>query len=113
MLEKEFKQLNYNVLGRDTVFEGDLKIKGDTLINGQFNGSITVLDQSKVTIEKDCHVEGDLYGHDIEVHGNFSGSLKASGVLTIRSSGNVSGKIQASQLNIYPGAIVNMEGQTT
>lgn len=112
MLEKDFKHLSYNVLGAHTIFEGELKLTGDTLISGKVTGSIVVVDKSKITLERCSEVEGDIYGHDIEILGNFSGSLKASGILTIKSSGKVSGKIQANQLNIFPGAIINMEGST-
>ena len=112
MLETEFKKLNFSILGKNTSLEGDFKFEGDTLINGSLKGTITMVDQSKIIFERDSHVTAQLYCHDVEVFGSFSGSINASGTLIVRSSAVLSGKIKASKLSIYPGAKVNMEGET-
>ena len=112
MQENDFKNINFSVLGQKTSFEGDLKFEGDTIINGHITGSITLLNEGKITFERSSIMKGELYCYDVDILGHFEGSIKAAGTLTIRSSGSVSGKIEAKQLSIFPGAIVNMEGQT-
>lgn len=109
MLEADFNKLNFSVLGTETYLEGNLKFDGDTIVNGRIQGTITILNQSKVIFERSSSMEGDLYAHDVEILGHFSGSINASGLLTIRSSAKVSGKIKADRLSIYPGAIVNIQ----
>lgn len=112
MQEQNFKKIQFTVIGKDSALEGDLIFKGDTIVNGKLKGTITVLDNGKVTLERESVTEGQLYCHDIEVLGEFSGSINASGNLIVRSSGKLSGKIQAKNISIYPGAEVNMEGET-
>lgn len=112
MNELDFKKLNFSVVGKNCDIQGDLRFTGDTLLTCTIKGTITVLDHSKLTLERDSHVEGDIYCHDIEVFGNFQGSIRASGKLTVRSSAVLSGNIEAQGISIYPGAILNVEGNT-
>lgn len=112
MNELDFKKLNFSIVGRKCDIQGDLKFTGDTLLTCNIKGTITVLDHSKITLERDSFIEGDIYCHDIEVFGSFKGSIRASGKLTVRSSAILSGSIEAKGISIYPGAILNVEGNT-
>ncbi len=112
MNEKDFKQLNFSVLGKGSQLEGDLKFQGDTILNCRTKGSITMLDESKLVLERGSIVEGEVYCHDVEIFGSFYGTLNAAGTLCIRSSAVISGKINAKKMSIYPGASINMEGHT-
>lgn len=113
MNENDFKQLNFSILGKDASLEGDLKFQGDTILSCYVKGTINMADKSKLTLERGSHVEGNIYCHDIEIFGSFYGTVNASGTLSIRSSGIVSGKVTANQMSIYPGAQLNFEGNTT
>lgn len=112
MNELDFKKLNFSVIGRGCQVEGDLKFTGDTLITCKIKGTVTVIDTAKLTLERGSSIEGDVYCHDIEVFGSLQGSIKSSGKLTVRSSAEISGNIQAKEICIYPGAVVNIEGHT-
>lgn len=112
MNELDFKKLNFSVIGKDCEIEGDLKFTGDTLLTCKIKGTITIIDEAKLTLERGSIVQGDIYCHDVEVFGTLQGSIKASGKLTVRSSANISGNIQARDISIYPGAILNIEGHT-
>ena len=110
MNSNNFKALNFSLLGKKTKMTGDLSLEGDTVLAGRLVGTITVKDQGKLTIEQTALIEGEIYCNDLEIFGSFAGSINASGTLTIRSSAHVVGKINASKMSIYPGAILNMEG---
>lgn len=112
MNELDFKKLNFSVIGKGCEVLGDLKFTGDTLITCNIKGTITVVDAAKLTLERGSSIEGDVYCHDIEVFGSLKGSIKSSGKLTVRSSAEISGNIQAKEISIYPGAILNVEGHT-
>lgn len=112
MKEIDFKALNFTVLGKACEYEGDLRLRGDAMICSRVLGSLTMLDESKLVIEREAYIEGSIYCKDIEVFGEVNGSINASGKLTVRSSAKVSGKISAANMSIYPGAILNMEGST-
>lgn len=106
----DFKTLNFSVMGNQTKLTGDLEFTGDTILAGEVHGSITMKETGKIVLEQSARIEGEIYCQDIEVFGHFSGTINSSGTLTVRSSAVVSGKINANQLSIYPGAILNMEG---
>ena len=112
MIENEFKSLNFSVLGKNSVIEGNLKFHGDTLLNCEINGDITMLNDSTLTLERESQFTGNIYCSDIEIFGSVSGSINATGSLSVRSSATVSGKINARSINIYPGATLNIEGHT-
>lgn len=112
MNELDFKKLNFSIFGRNCEVEGNLKLHGDTLISSNLKGTITMIDNGKLTIERDSFINGDIYCNDVEIFGKFEGSIKASGTLIVRSSAIVSGNIQAKRISIYPGAILNIEGHT-
>ena len=112
MKESEFKSLNFSLIGQNSLIDGDLQFSGETILNCNLKGKITMLNSDKLTLERNASFEGNIYCHDIEVFGNIKGTVHASGTMSIRSSANISGNIQANQMSIFPGAILNIEGHT-
>lgn len=112
MDDKRFKDLNFSLLGKNSHLNGEFSFQGDTYLNCKVEGKITMKDTGKVTIERGAEVNADIYCHDIEVFGEFAGSINASGTLTARSSAKISGLIKANSISIFPGAEINMEGHT-
>lgn len=110
MKEKDFKTQNYNFIGQSTQIEGDLKFAGDTLLHGDIRGTITMTDDGILTLERSSSFEGTVFCKNLDIFGEFKGTVKSSGTLTVRSSALVSGNIQAKKMTIYPGAILNIEG---
>lgn len=112
MKESNFKTYNFSLLGAHSHFEGELNFEGDVIIAGHLKGTINIKN-GKLTLERTSQIEGTIYCEDIEVFGNFSGAINSSGVTSIRSSAVVSGNIKAKRLSIFPGAQLNMEGETS
>jgi cytoskeletal protein CcmA (bactofilin family) len=109
----DFRDLNFSFIGRNNKFKGEFFFEGDTIINCSLEGEITSSQNSKITFDRESIFDGTLTAHDVEIFGKVSGNIQSSGALIIRASAEVSGKIQAASLKIYPGATVNMEGDTT
>lgn len=112
MKENNFKKQNYNFVGLNTKLEGELNFTGDTIIHGQVKGTIVVQDEGNLVFERTAIFEGTIYCENLEVFGTIKGTIKASGMLNIRSSASVSGNIQANKMVVYPGAILNVESHT-
>lgn len=112
MKQNDFKNLNFSILGKDCQLEGEFIFQGDTVISSKVKGKVTVKDESRLTLERSSEFEGSIVAHEVEIFGNFKGSIKASGTLIVRSSAEVSGQIEAKKLSIYPGAVLNIEGHT-
>lgn len=110
MNENDFKSLHFTILGKECEYEGDIRLKGDAMVNCRVLGSIAMVDDSKLVIERDAYIEGNIYCKDIEIFGEVNGTLNASGSMVVRSSGKVSGKVSAASMSVYPGAILNIEG---
>ncbi len=110
MKEEQFKTLNFSLIGKTCKLNGDFLFRGDTLLSGEVEGNITVTNNGKLTIERNAIVKGQIFCQDIEIFGKFQGTINAEGTLIVRSQGDVSGKIKALSLNIYPGALLNIEG---
>ncbi|MDH5415524.1 MAG: polymer-forming cytoskeletal protein [Flavobacteriaceae bacterium] len=112
MNENDFRHLNFSLIGKGTHLEGDLNFKGDTILNCSVKGTLTITDKGKLTLERGSHFEGEIYCHDVEIFGDFLGTVNASGTLSIRSSANVSGKLNAARMSVFPGAKLNIEGHS-
>ena len=112
MDDNKFRNLNFSLLGKSSELNGDFSFQGETYINCRVEGKITMQDEGKITIERGASVKADIYCHDIEVFGDFEGSINAFGTLTARSSAFISGKVKAKKISIFPGAEINMEGHT-
>ena len=112
MDDNRFRNLNFSLLGKQSHLNGDFSFQGDTFINCQVEGKISMQDNGKITIERGAVVKADIFCHDIEVFGQFEGTINANGTLTARSSAVISGLVNAKQISIFPGADINMEGHT-
>jgi cytoskeletal protein CcmA (bactofilin family) len=112
MKESEFKKLNFSILGKQSSMEGTFNFSGDTLLNCHITGDLTMIGEGKLTLERSCRFDGNIFCHDIEVFGEISGSINAAGTLSARSGSSVSGVINAEKISISPGAIINMEAHT-
>jgi cytoskeletal protein CcmA (bactofilin family) len=110
--DPDFKSFNYNMLGAKSIFKGQLDLWGDTIITSKIIGDITLLDQGKLILERGSSVIGKISAYHIEIFGTVEGEIISSGIVSIRSSAQVTGKIKASKLVIYPGAIVESEADS-
>lgn len=112
MIEDDFKNLNFTVIGKNSNLDGDLKFSGDTLISGRVTGTLTLENSAKLTVERQGQFEGTIFCHDLEVFGDVKGTINASGTLCVRSGASVSGIVNAQKLSVFPGAVLNIDGNT-
>jgi cytoskeletal protein CcmA (bactofilin family) len=106
--EHDFRQFNYNVLGMKSKLVGDLTLSGDAIITSTVEGSIEVMDTGKLVLERGSYVKGKIKAIDLEIFGQVEGDIECSGLVSIRSSAQVSGTIKSARLVVYPGAVVEM-----
>ena len=106
--DHDFKQFHYNVLGVKSQVIGNLALSGDAIITSYVEGSIEVIDSGKLVLERGSYVKGKIKAIDLEIFGQVEGEIECSGVVSIRSSAQVTGSIKSARLVIYPGAIVEM-----
>jgi cytoskeletal protein CcmA (bactofilin family) len=112
MTDQDFRQFHYNILGTNSRVVGDLILSGDAIITSTIEGSIEVLDQGKLVLERGSFIKGRIKAIDLEIFGKVEGDIECSGLVSIRSSAEVSGSIKSARLVIYPGAIVEMKASS-
>ena len=85
----EQQQINKTWLPRvqrcwDVISEGDFRIEGNIKGNIKTSG--------KIVVGKTGVINGSLEGENADFEGGFSGKLKLSGMLTLRSSAYIEGE---------------------
>lgn len=94
-----------NIIAQDTKIVGDIISKGPFRIDGQVEGNIKT--NEKIVIGKSGFVNGTITGTNADFEGSFSGKLKLSGTLSLKSSAYVQGEVEIGKLAVEPGATFN------
>ena len=90
-------------IGSTISIKGDLSGDEDLLIEGKLEGKIECTSHS-VTIGKNGHIKGDIYGKIITVEGNVEGNLYGDEQLSVRQTGTVRGNIISPRVALEDGA---------
>lgn len=106
---QDFKMARFNIVGFGSRLKGEMHLSGRSSLSGEFEGEIIAHDGADLIIEKTAKVEGSIKAFNVEIHGQFKGSIEAEGTLSIRPGSHVTGQLRAQRLVIYPGAHVNSE----
>jgi cytoskeletal protein CcmA (bactofilin family) len=102
----------FTTIGKSTVLKGDFNFVGTTHLLGNLNGVVTLEGRSKLVLEIGSMTDAVLNCCDVEIYGEFTGEIKATGNVTLYPTAVVNGKIIAKSLEILPGAVVNINGHT-
>jgi len=94
-----------NIIAQGTKIVGDLESAGAFRIDGEIEGNIKT--EGKVVIGKSGSVSGTLEAVNVDVEGKFTGKLIISGTLSLKSTAQIDGEVNASKLAVEPGASFN------
>jgi cytoskeletal protein CcmA (bactofilin family) len=80
----------------------------NTRINGQIAGMINgnVFAASKIIIQKDAVINGDISAEELQVYGNINGDVQCSGKTTIYNGAIIKGSIYTAEIHIEKDAVV-------
>lgn len=92
-------------LDKGTNVTGELDFAGTLRIDGNFQGSISTGDI--LMIGEHAIVNADIRAGEVEIHGQFFGSIEAKRRVEISPSGRVCGDIHAPVLSMSPGAMLD------
>ena len=93
----------HTVLGRTVVVQGQLSGGEDLLIDGQFEGIITLADHC-LTVGTEGHVKAEIRARQIVILGSVTGNLTAREKIDLRRTGHVVGDLVAATVAIEDGA---------
>jgi cytoskeletal protein CcmA (bactofilin family) len=90
-------------LGRTVVAQGQLSAGEDLLIEGKFEGNIS-LDDHCLTVGAEGHVKAEIRARQVVILGSVTGNVAAREKIEIRRSGHVVGDLLAASVAIEEGA---------
>ena len=90
-------------VGRTVEIRGEIQTGDDLTIDGYVEG-LVCSDGLAVTVAEGAEVNGDIVARDITVLGQVTGSLIARGVVDVRVTATVSGRIVAASFVLAEGA---------
>ena len=91
------------VLGQTVVLRGELSADEDLLIEGQFEGSIS-LEQHCVTVGANGQVKAEIRARQAVILGTLTGKVSAREKVEIRRSGHLVGDLSTGSVAIEEGA---------
>src|SRR5208337_4854858 len=91
------------VLGQTVVLKGELSANEDLLIEGQFEGTISLEDHC-LTVGADGQVKAEIRARQVVILGTVSGNVAAREKIEIRRTGHVVGDLVAATVAIEEGA---------
>ncbi len=94
-----------NRIAQGTTIVGDIVSEGGFRIDGTIQGTIKT--PGKVVVGKTGSINGTLEGNNADFEGRFSGKLKLSGTLSLKTSAYIEGEVQVGKLAVEPGATFN------
>ncbi len=94
------------VLTRGICIKGELTGKADLLIDGEVEGSIR-LGESRLTVGQSGHIQADIEASEIVVQGRVEGDLRGRERVSLGSSCQVVGDLEAPRIAIEDGARFN------
>jgi cytoskeletal protein CcmA (bactofilin family) len=92
-------------LDKGTNVTGELEFAGTLRIDGNFQGSISTADN--LIIGEHAVVHADIKVGEIEIHGQFFGTIDAKTRVEVFPSGRVRGDIHTPVLCTNPGALLD------
>jgi cytoskeletal protein CcmA (bactofilin family) len=94
---------SHTLLGRTVVAQGQLSANEDLLIEGQFQGNITLEDHC-LTVGTEGHLKAEIHARQVVVLGSVTGNVTAREKVEIRRTGRVMGDLVAATVAIEEGA---------
>ena len=91
------------LLGRSMVMRGELSGQEDLVIEGQFEGTITLEDHC-LTVGTEGQVKAEVHARQVVIQGALSGNVTAREKIEIRRTGHVVGDLLAAAVAIEEGA---------
>ena len=87
-----------------TIIKGEVNSASDFRIDGEIEGNITTT--GRLVVGKDGIIRGEVICANADVEGTIiAKSLIVKGTLSLKSTANIQGTVQAEKLAIEPGAI--------
>ena len=83
-----------NTIEKNSSFTGNFISESDFRVDGSFEGNIET--KGKVVIGKNGNIDGTIVCVSADIEGKFKGTIHVEDLLSIKSSGEVQGDVEAA-----------------
>ncbi len=90
-------------VGPASFFNGTLEGHEDTVIEGRFQGKVS-LPENSLTVGRGAKVEAEVKVRSLVLHGELTGTVAASERVMISETARMNGDVQTSRISISNGA---------
>lgn len=92
-------------IGKSVQIHGEVRGSEDLIVDGTIEGTIT-LNESRLTIGPNAHVQANVSARDVIILGSLTGDVIATGRVELRAGSNLRGDIRAGRLSIEENAVL-------
>ena len=103
--QKNSKEMERNVLAKNTKIVGDISAEGDFRIDGTLEGTLKT--NGRVIIGIDGFIKGNVEAENADIEGKIDGKLSVEKILTVKATASISGDVVIGKLSVEPGANFN------
>ena len=98
--EEKFLDVNAAMQG-SLVFSDPVNLR----ISGKFEGDLTT--RGNLVVGRDAKVAADIIGENITIAGRVKGKIKATKLIAVAATGEITGDIETPRLSMETGAVFN------
>lgn len=91
------------MIGKTVVAQGQIVAGEDIVIEGQFDGNITLNDHC-LTVGPEGRVKAEIHARQVIIQGSVEGNVEAREKIDLRRTGHVVGDLVAATVAIEEGA---------
>lgn len=95
-----------NIIGKNTIFKGEINSDGDFRIDGTVEG--TIITSGRIIIGRNGEIKGKASCSDADVEGKITGELNVDNLLTLKETAVIQGDVTMDKLSVEPGAVFNV-----
>lgn len=93
-------------IGPSLVISGQISSQEDITVHGRIKGQIQ-MDDGALVVAPTGHVDADVQGHQVRVHGTVAGNVLATGRVELTDTAEVTGSITTPAVVLRDGALFN------
>ena len=94
-----------NIIGKETVLQGDIESSGNIRLEGKVHGNSRC--KAKFVMGNEACLEGNVLAGTAEIAGKVKGNIEVSEWLILKPSAVINGDIITNKLILEPGATFN------
>ena len=96
-------EMTENLIGKDSIFEGDFEVNGDLRVEGKFSGDLRV--EGQLIVGEKGKVKTNVQAKQVIIGGIFIGDIEAREEVILLNTGKVLGNIKTPILKVNKGVI--------